>query len=156
MGRAVLEGGRPANIHEFCFQAAKRSDMECVQLQGCLFLIVRNGISKSRNVDIIAVTSRKRVDLLMFTYSVFRVRNVEIYAVLSSNEVDLLMLRNRVFRLRFVQIWAVPSLKDFDLLILKNCVLRLGNVHILLLQPFYVGQFSDFVCVFRLRNVKYG
>ena len=37
MGRAVLEGGRPANIHEFCFQAAKRSDMECVELQGCLF-----------------------------------------------------------------------------------------------------------------------
>ena len=30
MGSAVLEGGRPANIHEFCFQAAKRSDLECV------------------------------------------------------------------------------------------------------------------------------
>ena len=30
MDSAVLEGGRPANIHEFCFQAAKRSDLECV------------------------------------------------------------------------------------------------------------------------------
>ncbi len=30
MGSAVLEGGRPANIHEFCFQAAKRSDLKCV------------------------------------------------------------------------------------------------------------------------------
>ncbi len=37
MSSAFLEGGRPANIHEFCFQAAKRSDMECVELQGCLF-----------------------------------------------------------------------------------------------------------------------
>ena len=37
MGNAVLECGRPANIHEFCFQSAKRSDMECVELQGCLF-----------------------------------------------------------------------------------------------------------------------
>ncbi len=30
MGSAVLEGGRPANIHEFCFQAVKCSDLECV------------------------------------------------------------------------------------------------------------------------------
>ena len=37
MGSAVLEVRRSANIHEFCFQAAKRSDMECVELQGCLF-----------------------------------------------------------------------------------------------------------------------
>ena len=33
MGSAIQEGGRPANFHEFCFQAAKRSDLECVQLQ---------------------------------------------------------------------------------------------------------------------------
>ena len=37
MGSAILEGGRPANIHEFCFQAAKRSDMERVYLQVGLF-----------------------------------------------------------------------------------------------------------------------
>ncbi len=37
MGSAVLERGRSANIHEFCFQATKRSDMECVELQWCLF-----------------------------------------------------------------------------------------------------------------------
>ena len=30
---AVMEGGRSADIHEFCFQAAKRSDMDCVELQ---------------------------------------------------------------------------------------------------------------------------
>ena len=33
MGSAVLEGVRSANIYEFCFQAAKRSDMDCVELQ---------------------------------------------------------------------------------------------------------------------------
>ncbi len=37
MCSAVLEVGRPANIHEFCFQAAKRSDMDCVEVQGGLF-----------------------------------------------------------------------------------------------------------------------
>ncbi len=37
MGSAVLDGGRSAYINEFCFQAAKRSDMDCVELQGCLF-----------------------------------------------------------------------------------------------------------------------
>ena len=30
---AVLEGVRSADIYEFCFQAAKRSDMDCVELQ---------------------------------------------------------------------------------------------------------------------------
>ncbi len=37
MGSAVLEGGRSADIQEFCFQAAKRSDMDCAELQGGLF-----------------------------------------------------------------------------------------------------------------------
>ena len=37
MGSALLEGARSADIHEFCFQATKRSDMDCVELQGCLF-----------------------------------------------------------------------------------------------------------------------
>ncbi len=36
-GSAVLEGGRSADIHEMFFQAAKSSDMEFVDLQGCLF-----------------------------------------------------------------------------------------------------------------------
>ena len=44
MGSAVLEGGRPANIHEFCFQAAKRSDMDCVQVQVAYLLSFKNGI----------------------------------------------------------------------------------------------------------------
>ena len=113
MGSAVLEVYRSADINEFCFQASKTSDMDCVEVQGGLFadsgfetviygsavleggrsadihefffklqtvqiwnfrnckvvylLIVRNGIFKSRKVQIIAVTSRKRVELLMFT-----------------------------------------------------------------------------------------
>ena len=37
MGSAVLEVCRSADIHEICFQATKRSDMDCVELQGCLF-----------------------------------------------------------------------------------------------------------------------
>ena len=37
MSSAVLEGGRSADIHELCFQAAKRSYMDCVEVQGCLF-----------------------------------------------------------------------------------------------------------------------
>ena len=37
MGSAVLKGGRSAYIHEFCFQADKRSDMDCVELQGVQF-----------------------------------------------------------------------------------------------------------------------
>ncbi len=44
MGSAVLDGCLSAYIHEFCLQAAKRSDMDCVELQGGLFVIVRNGI----------------------------------------------------------------------------------------------------------------
>ncbi len=36
MGSAVLDGGRTTDIHEFCFQAANRSDMVCVELQGSL------------------------------------------------------------------------------------------------------------------------
>ena len=38
MGSGVLVGGRPANIHEFCFQAAKPSFMDCVDVQGFLFV----------------------------------------------------------------------------------------------------------------------
>ena len=37
MSSAVLEGGRSADIHELCFQAAKPSDMDCVEVQGGLF-----------------------------------------------------------------------------------------------------------------------
>ena len=50
MGSAVLEDGRPANIHEFCFPAAKLSDMDCVQVQVAYLLKVRNGIFRLRNV----------------------------------------------------------------------------------------------------------
>ncbi len=34
MRSALLLGGRLDDIHEFFFQAAKRSDMNCAELQG--------------------------------------------------------------------------------------------------------------------------
>ncbi len=37
MSSAVLEGVRSADIHELCFQTAKRSDMNCVELLWGLF-----------------------------------------------------------------------------------------------------------------------
>ena len=37
MSSGVHEVGQFVDIHEFCFQAAKRSDMDCVELQGGLF-----------------------------------------------------------------------------------------------------------------------
>ena len=61
MGCAVLEGDRSADNQEFCFGAAKRSDMVCVELQGCFLMIFTNGIFRSRNVLIIAVSCCKRI-----------------------------------------------------------------------------------------------
>ena len=61
-GSAVLEVGRFADIHEFCFQAAKRSDMECVVLQGCLFADRQECHFRLRSVQIKAEPSCKRVD----------------------------------------------------------------------------------------------
>ena len=157
MGSAVLDGGRSSYIHGFCFQAAKRSDMDCVDLQEYLFADCQEWhfqVSiRSGNCNTIC----KSVDLLKFTNSGFRVRNVEICAVLSSNEIDLLMLWNRVFRVRIVQILSMPSLKFFDLLILRNRVLRLVNVHIWVVPPCYIVDMLIFRNrVFRIRNVKFG
>ena len=109
MGSSVLEGGRSADIHQFYLEAAKRSDNDCVEVQGSPFADCQECHFRSRMVQIIAEPYCKRFILLMFTKSGFRVRNVVICAVLSSNEVDLLLLRNCVFRLRFVQIWAMTS-----------------------------------------------
>ena len=130
MYSAGLEGGRSAHIHELCFHATERLDIDCIELQGVYLLIVRNGIFMLRNVQIRAVPSCKRVDLFMLRNSVFTVRNVEIWAVVSINEVDLLMLRNRVFRLRIVQKCEVPFRKGDNLLKLSNYVFRLRNVQI--------------------------
>ena len=44
MGSAVVVGGRFFDIQEFCFQAAKCSDMDCVERPGVYLRIVRNGI----------------------------------------------------------------------------------------------------------------
>ena len=38
IGSAVLEDGLSAYIHEFCFQAAKRLNMDCVELERGLFV----------------------------------------------------------------------------------------------------------------------
>ncbi len=37
MCSSVPQGGRSAYFHEFSFQAAKRSDTDCVEVQGGLF-----------------------------------------------------------------------------------------------------------------------
>ena len=37
MGSAVLVDGGSADIQEYCFQAAKRSGMDCAELQDGLF-----------------------------------------------------------------------------------------------------------------------
>ena len=44
MGSAFLQSGRSTDIHEFCFQAAKRSDMYCVEVQVGLFADSQNCI----------------------------------------------------------------------------------------------------------------
>ena len=90
MGCADLEGDCSARIHEFCFEAAKRSDMDCVELQ--------MGFFDDFYEWHFQVHIAKRVDLMMFTKSGFRVRNVEICAVLSNNDVNWVMLRYRIFR----------------------------------------------------------
>ena len=77
MRSAVLEGVRSADIHEFCFQAAKRSDMDCVEPQGCLPADCLECHFQVYNVHIIAVPSCKNVDLLMFKNSGFRVQTMK-------------------------------------------------------------------------------
>ena len=99
------------DFNEFCFQTAKSSDMDCVEVQGDLSSDFNEWYSRLRSFQIRAVPSCKKVDLIILRNSVFRTRNIEIWAVMSSNEVDLLMLRNRVFSLRIVQKYAVPSAK---------------------------------------------
>ncbi len=108
MGSAVLEVGRSANIHKFCFQYAKHSDMDYVDLQCFLF-----ADCKERHFQVSKLSDNCRNILpegrfMMFTKTGFRVRN-EICAVLSSNEVDLLMLRNRVCKPRNDKKCAVYS-----------------------------------------------
>ncbi len=80
---AVLEVGRSADIHEFCFQGAKRSDMDSVDVQVGLLLIVRMAFSRSKRSDK-SSTFLKWDDLLMLRYYVSTVRNDDILAVLSS------------------------------------------------------------------------
>ena len=109
MGSAVLESVRCVIIHEFCFQASKRSDMVCVEQQCGLFADCHELNFRSRKLQIFAVPYSKRVDLLMFTNISFVVRYVEISAVLSSNEFDFLMLTNRVFRQRNDEKCALQS-----------------------------------------------
>ena len=77
-GSAVLEGGRSADIHEFCFQAAKLSEMDCAELQGAYLLKVRNGTFRLRNVQIWAMPSCKDFDLLKLKNCVLQVGNVQI------------------------------------------------------------------------------
>ena len=99
------------DFHEICFQAAKRSDMDCMELQGGLFADCQELYLRLRKFQIRTVPSCKKVDLILLRISVFRARNIEIWAVMSSNEDDFLMLTNRVFRLRNDQLGGVRSWK---------------------------------------------
>ena len=73
MSSAILEGGHSTDIHEFFFQAAKHSDMEFVQLEGCVFAESQEWDLRLRKFQIRAVPSCKRVDLLMNRNNVFTV-----------------------------------------------------------------------------------
>ncbi len=77
MSIAVFEGVRSADIHGFFSQAAKRSDIDCFEQQVCLFADCQKWNFRSRNFQILVVPSCKRVDLLMFKNSGFRVLNVK-------------------------------------------------------------------------------
>ena len=85
MDSAGLDCGRFADIHEFCFQADKRSDMDCVELQGGQIADSQEWDLMLRKDQIIRVPSCKRVYLLMLRNSLFTVRNIEIWAVQTSN-----------------------------------------------------------------------
>ncbi len=58
---ALLEDELSPDIHEFCVRAPQRSDMDGVELDGVYLMILRNGIFRSRNVQIIEITYYKRV-----------------------------------------------------------------------------------------------
>ena len=65
MGSAHLEIGHSADIQENCFQAVKHSDMACVEQQWSLFSDYQEFHFRSRKVQIIAVPTCKRDDLLI-------------------------------------------------------------------------------------------
>ncbi len=111
LSSAVLESVHCANIHEI-FSSCKNSDIVCAEQQWGLFADSQELHFRSRKIQIIAVTTYKGVDFLIFTNFRFGVGNFEICAVLSSNEFDLLMLRNSVFRQRTDQKCAVQTRKD--------------------------------------------
>ena len=50
MCSSVLESVLSAAIHEFCFDAAKRSDMDLSKYKGVYLLNVSNGIFRQRKV----------------------------------------------------------------------------------------------------------
>ena len=93
MGSAVLKGGPSADFTNLV-SSCKTSNMDCVEVQGGLFVDCEEWHFQVGKVHIRAEPSCKLFELLMFKYSSFRLRNVEICAVLSNNGDDFLMLRN--------------------------------------------------------------
>ena len=79
----VIKGLRFGNTQESCFEAWKRSNMDCAALLCVRFAVAQNS----------CIQAEKRSKMWSAAPAVF----------------NLLMLRNRLFRLRNVQIWAVPS-----------------------------------------------
>ena len=59
MGSAALEGGRSDDIHIFCFQAEKRANMDCVEVQGGQFDDSQEWHFQVRNFQIRAAPSSK-------------------------------------------------------------------------------------------------
>ena len=57
MSSAVLQGGRSPDIHEFCFQAAYRSHMVCIEQQWGLFVDCQELYFRSPNGQIIEIPS---------------------------------------------------------------------------------------------------
>ena len=77
MGSADMQGGRSADIHEFCFQGVNIQIWTVSICKRVSLLIVRMAFSASKRSDK-SSTFLKRHDLLMLRYSVFTLRKVEI------------------------------------------------------------------------------
>ena len=80
LGSAVLQV-RLSAFFPILVSSCKASNMDPVVVQGGLFVDYKEWHFQARNVHLRAEPSCKRVDLLMFKNSSFRLRNVEICAV---------------------------------------------------------------------------
>ena len=111
MGSAIQQWGWLATSQKSRFQAAKRSNMSSAIQQEDRSPDAQESRIRLRNVQIWALLSCCKIDLLMFRNRVFSVRKVQKWVLLSSNLDDSVILRNRFFRLRNGEIFSTLSLK---------------------------------------------